>query len=245
MSTIRIHTTQNVVLEYEAASVGDRMLAQLLDALVMVLWSVGLNFLIERLAGSFNEQRILQYALITVPLLVYHPLCEIFFNGQSLGKQVRRIKVTRLDGTRPGLGDYLLRWLIGLVEIGLTVGSLALVATLLNGRGQRLGDMAAGTTVVSLRPPAPEVQAVASQTRVPEGYQPVFARAALLTDHDVNIVRQLLHRAQRRNDFMLLNEVAGKVKALTGIQTELPDEPFLRTVLRDQAYFALQDSAYV
>ncbi|MCA8831267.1 RDD family protein [Hymenobacter pini] len=244
MSTIRIHTTQNVVLEYEAASVGDRMLAQLIDVLVMVLWTVGVKFLIEQLTNSYDEQRILQYALITAPLLVYHPLCEIFFNGQSLGKHIRHIKVARLDGSRPGLGDFLLRWLIGLVEIGMTLGSLALVATLLNGRGQRLGDMAAGTTVVSLRPPAPEVQAAATQTQVPAGYQPVFAQAALLSDHDVSLVRQLLHRAQKRQDYLLLNEVAMKIKGITGIQTDLQDEPFLRTILRDQAYFALHSSAY-
>ncbi|UOQ78096.1 RDD family protein [Hymenobacter sp. 5516J-16] len=139
MSTIRIHTTQNVVLEYEAASVGDRVVAQLLDLLVMGLWALVIGFLIEQLTNSSNEQRIISYVLVSAPLLVYHPICEAFFNGQSLGKHLRHLKVARLDGTRPGLGDYLLRWLIGLVEIGLTVGSLALVATLLNGRASAWG----------------------------------------------------------------------------------------------------------
>ncbi|UPL48075.1 RDD family protein [Hymenobacter sublimis] len=244
MSTIRIHTTQNVVLEYEAASVGDRVVAQLLDLLVMGLWALVIGFLIEQLTNSSNEQRIISYVLVSAPLLVYHPICEAFFNGQSLGKHLRHLKVARLDGTRPGLGDYLLRWLIGLVEIGLTVGSLALVATLLNGRGQRLGDMAAGTTVVSLRPRTPDVQAITAGTQVPLGYQPVFQQAALLSDQDVNLVRQLLHQAARRDDFLLLNEVAGKVKGVTGIQTDLHDEPFLRTILRDHAYFASRDSAH-
>ena len=239
MSTIRIQTTQNVVVEYEAASVGDRILAQLLDWLVMVLYAAVVSFLIEHVSSSSQEQRILQYALIAAPLLVYHPACEIFFNGQSLGKQARRIKVTRLDGSRPGLGDYLLRWLIGLVEIGLSGGSLALVATLLNGRGQRLGDLAAGTTVVSLRPPAARA-ATFFHADVPAGYQPVFFQAAHLADHDVAVVRRLLHDALRRRNYVLINEVANKVKALAHIHTDLPDEPFLRTVLRDHAYFASQ-----
>ncbi|GAB3306788.1 RDD family protein [Hymenobacter tenuis] len=244
MSTIRIHTTQNVVLEYEAASVGDRVLAQLIDLVVMGLWALVLNFLIEQLTNSSDERRILQYALISAPLLIYHPVCETFFNGQSLGKHVRHLKVARLDGSRPGLGDYLLRWLIGLVEIGMTIGSLALLATLLNGRGQRLGDMAAGTTVFSLRPRTPGVGAIAAETAIPTGYMPVFSQAAVLTDQDVAMVRRLFHQAARRHDYMLLNEVANKVKAVTGIRTELEDEPFLRTVLRDQAYFAAQESAH-
>lgn len=244
MSTIRIQTTQNVVLEYEAASVGDRVLAQVLDALVMLLWAAVVSFLSRQVTGSEDGQQIAAYVLIGVPLLVYHPLCEIFFNGQSLGKQARRIKVTRLDGTQPGLGDYALRWLVGLFEIGITMGSVALVATLFNGRGQRLGDMAAGTTVVSLRPRAPDVRALTAETQVPAGYQPVFEQARHLSDHDATLVRQLFRQAGAQGDYALLNELAGKVKTVTTIHTDLADEPFIRTVLRDHAYFAAQESPH-
>ena len=243
MSTIRIQTTQNVVLEYEAASVGDRMLAQLIDGIVMVLWAVGAGFLIDKV-GSFTSQSVLQYLLIAGPLLVYHPVCEIFFNGQSLGKQVRKIKVTRLDGTRPGPGDYLLRWLIGLVEIGMTLGALALVAALFNGRGQRLGDLAAGTAVVSLQPRGPSVQTLTANVQVPAGYQPVFPQARHLSDHDAALIRRLFQQAAKQGDYLLLNELAMKVKSVTDIRTELHDEPFIRTILRDHAYFAAQESPH-
>ncbi|MBT9391588.1 RDD family protein [Hymenobacter sp. NST-14] len=243
MSTIRVQTTQNVVLEYEAASVGDRVLAQLLDLLVMALWAIGITFVIEKASGLVS-QSVLQYLLVTGPLLVYHPVCEIFFNGQSLGKQVRKIKVTRLDGTRPGPGDYLLRWLIGLLEIGLTLGSVALVATLFNGRGQRLGDLAAGTAVVSLQPRGPGVQALTANVQVPAGYQPVFPQARHLSDHDAALIRRLFQQAAKQDDYLLLNELAMKVKAVTDIRTDLRDEPFIRTILRDHAYFAAQESPH-
>ncbi|NVO86480.1 RDD family protein [Hymenobacter terrestris] len=244
MSTIRIQTTQNVVLEYEAASVGDRVLAQVLDVLVMALWAAVVTFLIRQATNSGTGRQVAAYVLVYAPLLIYHPLCEIFFNGQSLGKQARKIKVTRLDGTRPGLGDYALRWLLGLFEIGMTAGSVALVATLFNGRGQRLGDMAAGTTVVSLRPRAPSVRALTAETQVPAGYQPVFEQARHLSDHDAGLIRQLFRQAGTQADYVLLNELAGKVKSVTTITTDLPDEPFIRTVLRDHAYFAAQQSPH-
>ncbi|SDX94287.1 RDD family protein [Hymenobacter psychrophilus] len=244
MSTIRIQTTQNVVLEYEAASVGDRVLAQVLDVLVMVLWAAVVSFLIRQVADSQDGRQIMAYVLVYTPLLIYHPLCEIFFNGQSLGKQARKIKVSRLDGTRPGTGDYLLRWLLGLFEIGMTAGSVALVATLFNGRGQRLGDMAAGTTVVSLRPRAPDVHTLTAETQVPAGYQPVFEQARHLSDHDATLIRQLFRQAGTQGDYALLNELAGKVKSVTTISTDLPDESFIRTVLRDHAYFAAQESPH-
>jgi uncharacterized RDD family membrane protein YckC len=236
MSTIRIQTAQNVVVEYDAASVGDRIVAQLVDWLVMGLWSLVVGFLLEKTVSSGTLQNALFYVLVAAPLLVYHPVCEIFFNGQSLGKQVRRIKVTRLDGTRPSIGDYLLRWLIGLFEIQITGGTVALLAALINGRGQRLGDLAAGTTVVKVRPQATSPLAPGLIPIV--GYQPVFPQAALLADHDVALIRKVAQQASARGNYEVLNEVANKVKEITGIRTDLQDGPFLQTVLRDHAHLA-------
>jgi uncharacterized RDD family membrane protein YckC len=236
MSTIHVQTAQNVALEYEVASVGDRILAQLLDWLVLVLFSVVVNFLIEKATNPQDERRILQLMLIALPWLLYHPLCEIFFNGQSIGKRARQIKVTRRDGLRPHAGDYLLRWLLGLVEVSASFGSIATVAVLLNGHGQRLGDMAANTMVVSLRPvPATGRLPLAE---LPAGYMVVFPQVSTLSDQDINLVHRLMHQALKRNNYMLLNEVATRVKSLTGIQTDLQDEPFLHTIIRDHAHLA-------
>lgn len=236
MSTIHVQTAQNVALEFEVASVGDRILSQLLDWLVLLVFSVVVNFLIEQATNSPDERRILLMVLVALPLLLYHPLCEIFFNGQSIGKRARQIKVTRRDGRRPHLGDYVLRWLLGLVEVGASFGSIATVAVLLNGHGQRLGDMAANTMVVSLRP-APAMGSL-PLADLPVGYMVVFPQVASLTDQDINLVRRLMQQALKRNNYMLLNEVANKVKALTGIQTDLQDEPFLHTIIQDYVQLA-------
>jgi uncharacterized RDD family membrane protein YckC len=239
MSTIHVQTAQNVALEYEVASVGDRILAQLLDWLVLLLFSVVVNFLIEKATSSQDERRILLMLLIALPWLLYQPLCEIFFNGQSIGKRARQIKVTRRDGLRPHLGDYLLRWLLGLLEVSASFGSIATVAVLLNGHGQRLGDMAANTMVVSLRP-APATGSL-PLADLPAGYMVVFPQVSTLSDQDINLVRRLMHQALKRNNYMLLHEVANKVKALTSIQTDLQDEPFLHTILQDHASLAATD----
>lgn len=238
MSTIRIQTAQNVAVEYDTASVGDRIVAKLIDSLVLILYSVAMGFALDKLVSSGKLQNSLFIVLVAGPWLIYYPFCEILFNGQSIGKHFRQIKVTRLNGTRPGLGDYLLRWLIGLFEVQITQGTVALLAVVINGRGQRLGDMAAGTTVVSLRPRDKEGLDLGF---IPEGYQVVFSQAALLSDHDASLVRRLLYQALRRENYVLLNEVSGKVKALTGIQTDLHDEAFLRTILRDHTALLQQE----
>lgn len=236
MSTIRVQTAQNVTLEYEVASVGERILAAIIDYLVLGAWALLWVLLIAALGAKNNTLYVLIAIVVGATYVFYDLLCELFFNGQSLGKKARDIKVMRLDGTKPTLGDYLLRWILRIVDISTMNGLVAVIVILVNGRGQRLGDLAAGTTVISTRqrqsggPLAP--------TFTSPDYMVVFPQAAQLQDHDVATIRQLLHKGLEHENYMLLNEVATKVKDLTGIQTQLSDEAFLRTVLRDHAHLA-------
>ena len=247
MATIRIHTAQNVTLEYEVASLGDRLVAAIIDNLVLAAWLIACALVVFGVLhlGRGGTGGVVGLVVLGVlggiPYVFYNLACEVFFNGQSIGKKARDIRVMRLDGTAPRLGDYLLRWLLRIVDTGLPVvgGFVAMMTILLNGKGQRLGDLAAGTTVVKLRRLAAQS---AELPTLPVGYQAVFPQAALLADHDVALVRQLMQQAAGREDYALLNEVANKVKGLTGIQTTLPDDPFLQTVLRDHAHLATHGS---
>lgn len=251
MATIRVHTTQNVSLEYEIASIGDRIVAALLDYLLLLAWGVLLAIAVSALNSAasgahpptdFHDPAqllgALLFALVAAPFVCYFLVCEIFFNGQTLGKRARHIRVMRLDGTPARLGDYFLRWLLRPVEIIATVGGLAAIAILLNGRGQRLGDLLAGTTVLSLRPRASQL--LAAELAPPVGYQPVFAQAARLSDYDAALLRQLLSRGVQRGNYVLLHETAFKIKELLHVESDLSNEAFLRTVLRDHAHLVAQ-----
>ena len=240
MATIRIHTTQNVTLEYEVASLGDRIVAAIFDNLILFAWAIAWVLLLMALKVKGTLEGIVLVVMVAVPYVFYHIICEVCFNGQSLGKKARHLKVMRLDGTAPRLGDYLLRWLLRIVDTGIGGGLVAVISIAATGRGQRVGDLAAGTTVINVRPRPEQATPLVSALSEPASYQVVFPQAALLADHDVALVRQLAHQAVSRGNYELLNEVANKVKNLTGIQTDLPDEPFLHTVLRDHAYLAMR-----
>lgn len=244
MSTIRVQTTQNVTLEYEVASAGDRVLATIIDNVVIFAWAIAWTLLASALDLLQNESLLLVVGilLIVLPALFYHLICEVFFNGQSIGKKARDIKVIRLDGTTPRFGDYLLRWILRLVDTAFMGGLIALVVVLMNGKGQRLGDIAAGTSVVSTRPR--QAAGALAPAFTEAGYVVVFAEASRLADHDVATIRQLLQKGVAGENYVLLHELALKVKDLTGIRTSLPDEPFLRTVLRDHAHLAAQESPH-
>ncbi|MVN78525.1 RDD family protein [Hymenobacter sp. HMF4947] len=238
MGTIRVHTTQNVTLEYEAASIGSRIVAAIIDNLIMGAWFGAVAVLISSLMGSSSStlSAWIIGLLVGIPIVFYHLACEVFFNGQSLGKKARHIRVVRLDGTAPRFGDYVLRWLLRLIDTGIGSGLVAVITIAANGKGQRLGDLAAGTTVIDLRPAAtPLYQPGAA---APVGYQPVFPQAADLSDHDVALLRQLLGRGLKQENYLVLNETATKIKQLLHIQSDLSDETFLRTILRDHAHLA-------
>jgi uncharacterized RDD family membrane protein YckC len=250
MATIRVQTTQNVTLEYEVASVGDRLVAALLDYLILFGYGILLALLAQainttdRASPGINYHDpaqllgVLLVALICAPFICYFLVCEIFFNGQTIGKKARHIRVMRLDGTPARLGDYFLRWLLRPVEIISSLGGLAVITVLLNGRGQRLGDVLAGTTVLSLQPRKNPL--LAAEAALPAGYQPVFEQASQLTDHDVALLRQLLSRSLQQGNYLLLHETAFKIKQLLAVHSDLADEVFLRTVLRDHAYLVAQ-----
>lgn len=245
MAIIHVHTTQNVSLEYETASLGERIVAAIIDNIILFAWGAACFLVVYKTIGFRGEAGsvvaiVLLGLLVGIPYVFYNLICEVFFNGQSIGKKARNIKVMRLDGTAPRLGDYLLRWLLRLVDTSLPVvgGLVAIVTIAASRRGQRLGDMAAGTTVVSVRPQPAHAAPLAADLAAASSYQVVFPQVARLADHDAALVRQLLHQAQARGNYLLLNETANKVKALAGIATDLPDVPFLQTVLRDHAHLA-------
>jgi uncharacterized RDD family membrane protein YckC len=241
MPTIRVHTTQNVTIEYEAASLGNRIVAAILDNLILLAWIgavLGLTvWILGRRFGDSPLVLVVLGLLIGVPYVFYNLACEVLLNGQSLGKKALNLRVMRLDGTAPRFGDYVLRWLLRAVDISLPgVGPLvAVIVIAASGKGQRLGDMAAGTTVISLKPRAETLDTLGTALP-PEGYQPVFGQAADLSDHDVALLRQLLSRGLRQDNYLLLNETAVKIKSLLHVESDLSDEDFLRTVLRDHAH---------
>lgn len=231
--SVAIQTSQNVLLEYEPASIGDRILATLLDYLVFFGWVI-LLFAVP--VGVFKVQPSTFYVvLMALPLLLYDLLCEWLLNGQSIGKLALGIRVVMLDGSQPGLGAYLLRWLLRIVDTQLMAGLVAIITIAATGRGQRLGDLAAGTTVVKVGRKV-GLDEIVNQT-VNENHEVVFPEVRLLADRDIHIVREALSRGNE----VVLMQTADKVKAVIGAQTMLPARRFLELIVTDYQFLALKD----
>jgi uncharacterized RDD family membrane protein YckC len=232
MQTVSVRTTQNVFIQYPLASLGDRILAYLLDTLIIIAYAFFTGFLLV-LSQATSIAIILGTLLI--PIFLYHLLFEIFMNGQSPGKRQLGIKVVRTDGTPPTVGNYIIRWLLRLIEIDILSGAVAMLVIALNGKGQRLGDIAAGTTVVKQARPQ-EVTAKEVFTVPDEQYTPVFPQVTQLTDHDVEVIQQALDVNRTSGNNQPVLAVTGKVKSLLNIQTDMPPVKFLYTILKDYSH---------
>jgi uncharacterized RDD family membrane protein YckC len=229
MQTIRVRTTQNVFIEYPLASIGDRILAYLLDGIIVFTYAIGIVALFAELDV---ERWYVWLIFIGFPWLFYSLAFEIFMDGQTPGKQVLKIKVVRLDGTPPTIGDYLMRWICGFVDFYMFSGLIAVLIITLGGKGQRLGDVAAGTSVVKL---VDHHQISAENVFVsPEDdYTPTFPQVVELTETDIELIQRALEVNRDQGNSQPAIVVTDKVKSLLKIETDMPPIKFLYTIVKD------------
>ena len=144
---------EGVVLDARPASFATRGLALFLDMLTLFVVLFALLF---ATAGSLelvdpDFAPAIGIALAVLVMVVIPTTVETLSRGRSLGKLALGIRVVRDDGGPVRFRHAFLRALVGIGEIWLTLGSVALVASLTNDKGKRLGDMAAGTYAIRVR----------------------------------------------------------------------------------------------
>lgn len=233
---VSIQTTQNVLLEYEPASIGDRIFATLLDYVVFAAWLI-LTIALPASAGWMGSERSVVYVIVVaaLPIFLYDFFCEWLLNGQSIGKIALKIKVVMMDGSQPGIGAYLLRWLLRLVDTRIFSGIVAIICVAATGKGQRLGDLAAGTTVIRLQPKV-QLNEV-TYNALPPTYELRYEAVRQLSDHDIQVIREVL----RRGTSDAAERTATKLKDVLGITTSQGTYEFLNTIINDYQFLSMQD----
>ncbi len=235
MQTVRIQTAQNVFIEYQPASIGERILASIIDNVVRFAYVFGCAIL----ATSLKVDHWIPYAILAIPFFFYHLICEIFLDGKSVGKIAMNTKVVKLDGSQPSISSYLLRWLLRVLDTSF-MGIVGIISIASGKESQRLGDRAAGTTVIKTRRKVRFAEVLLPETQ--EAYEPVFPQVAILSDQDVAIIKEVLQafRKNRSTDTWLLHSVTDRIKSITGIQSDMSNLEFLQTVLKDHAHLTGQ-----
>lgn len=239
---VGIETSQHVKLSYEPAGVGERVLAFFLDGFfigvyyLVVIWIWGYVTEIGSNSEHMQESSVwLLYIVLVLPLMLYHLVSEIISNGYSLGKKIVGIRVVKIDGTRANISGYLIRWMLRLVEISMTSGVVAFVTIIMNGKGQRVGDILGKTCVIKERKKVNLDNTLFAN--VSDAYEPRFKQVVELTDKDIRIIKEVLDSRPHYdydNWFLMLQKARKKIEERLGIEDHgLKGEEFLETVIKD------------
>lgn len=228
MESVKVRTTQNVYIDYPIASLGERIGAYLIDGLVILVYFI----IVASSLAVAQVNSVWIFVVFFLPVIFYHLISEIFMNGQSIGKNALQIRVVKLDGTPPTLGSYLLRWILRPIDISLFYGGVAILTILAGGKGQRLGDIAAGTTVVKLKKRV-AVNSHQLIQEVDDSYDPVFPQVVNLTDRQVEIIREALEVNKKTANNEPVLAITEKTKKILDIRSDLPPVKFLHTVVKD------------
>lgn len=144
---------EGVVLDARPASFVTRTLGALLDivALVMGAWLLTLVSIpiTVNLDPSFAAP--ISIAMAALAMLIVPTTVETLTRGRSLGKLATGVRIVRDDGGPIRFRHAFVRALLGIFELWLTAGSVAIITSLCNDKGKRLGDIAAGTYAIRIR----------------------------------------------------------------------------------------------
>lgn len=189
----RFVTPEAVAVERELAGLGSRFAAALLDILIQIaiFAAVGIGLA----AARPGPDTVVVVVLVTwVALLWVYPIAfETGLGGQTPGKRAARIRVVRSDGRPVSFLPVLVRNLLRIVDLLPSMYAVGAVLILVTPRGQRLGDLAAGTVVV-YETPVPEPQELAfehgpDRERLTRGMD-----VGTLTPQEYSVVRSFLLR---------------------------------------------------
>ncbi|MGN0003421.1 MAG: RDD family protein [Sphingobacterium composti] len=237
MNKLLINTPQNVNFEYKLAPVGTRIIAFAIDYGFMLLYIFALVLFFDStnvLEGLDNWSLWGIYSLVSLPVFFYTIGTEVLMNGQTFGKKIMKLKVVKIDGTRATFYQYFIRWVSNAVDIFMSMGGIGLMSIILSQKGQRLGDIAADTTVISLKESLNLKETVFEELTVEHTI--VYPEVYKISDREINEIKDIYNTGYRRKNYEIIKALAAKVEVLIGKKNEELPEKFVAQVIQDHYY---------
>jgi len=245
MNSIQINTSQNVNIQFQLASIGERMLAFTIDLFIKIAYFFVVYLILFKL---FDFRKIFFgmdpwsiraiWVIISLPTIFYTLAFESLTEGQTPGKRILKTKVVKTDGYQATFPDYLTRWYFRIIDIDLSSAVVGLVSMIINKDTKRLGDIAAGTAVISLKNKFNINHTILVDLQA--DYRPVFSQVVALSDNDMRIIVEHFNKAKVERNTRVLRKLVEKITETTGIiyrQEEYRRVQFIEQIIRDYNYF--------
>lgn len=249
MSLIAINTSQNVNINFNTASIGERILAFVVDLLIKGAYVLILFWFLFKVFnfGSYinsldNWSQMAVYIILTIPIHIYTLVSESLMEGQTFGKKLLKIKVVKIDGFQASFGDYLMRWFFRLIDVFSNSGVVGLVSMIVSKHNQRLGGIASGTAVISLKNRVNISHTILENLK--EDYIPLFPQVIALTDNDVRIIKENYQKALKIDDRQVVSKLSTKIKEILNLEidpTKMTERQFINIVIKDYNFYTGKD----
>ncbi|PIB27077.1 transporter [Maribacter sp. 4U21] len=237
MEQFQIETAQNISIDQNTAHLGDRMLAFIIDTLIIVIYYVLMIWFLLALDVDLGDQWAI-YMLVGLPAFLYYLLLETFMDGKTIGKSFMKLRVVKLDGTKAGFSSYFVRWILRIIDVSISSGGVAVFTILIRGKGQRVGDIAAGTTVISEKKRIFLKDTLLRE--LPEDYSPKFPQVTVFKDNEMQTIKNLYDSAKRNGNHNVVLSLSNRIKKVAEISTDLKPIDFVDIVIKDYNYYTQQ-----
>jgi len=239
---LTIETPEQIPLEFPLAGIGSRFLAIALDTLIQVLGFLMIVFVAEILlptAARFTPRALTWAAAIFflcafILYSGYYALFEVFWNGQTPGKRLVRLRVISDSGRPITVYEAVVRNLLRIIDQLPGLYVVGIISVFLTARNKRLGDIVAGTVVVhekAMQDSQPDFFAAAASTALSSGLQ--------ITAEELELIERFL---QRRYDLspevrrQSAEQIAGRLRARLGAAQDgaASPEDYLESLARQK-----------
>jgi uncharacterized RDD family membrane protein YckC len=230
-----VATPERVSFDYKVAGLGTRAIAQCLDLLIVAGILVAVIFAAAGVgaatgAGSFVPLLIVLGSFVVI--FGYFWISEAIWSGQTVGKKAFRLRAIGDRGEPLTFAQAGIRNVVRIVDFMPYAYGIGLVVLFVNGKGKRLGDLAAGTIVVKdsdavslwqlagARPPSAAPTALPPP---PPSYAPATPGELALRRLDPDLRRFVSAYARRRPELPveLRAQLASQVQ--TSLKAAAPD----------------------
>jgi len=270
MAVIKVPTSFNIDVEFEIPEFYRRLLALLIDILLLFFYfkiAYAIFISIAERQNFFEEDTwhnlwAVYMLLVILPILVYHVVLEITMNGQSVGKKILGLRVVNENGGRPSVSQFFIRWLLRDVWFFLLLLFGISMAGRSGGEGTFMILLALAYFIVDIilvisSKKGQRIGDVLAHTilirtnsrasieetvfqEVADTYTPVFLQIMQLSDRDINAIKSILETARKKGDYAMAATASDKIKSHLKIQSSMSPFDFLDVLLKDYNYLSVK-----
>jgi hypothetical protein len=184
------------------------------------------------------------FTILFLPIMLYSFISEAISGGYTIGKKIMNIKVIDKSGAKINFFQTFIRWIFRPIDIILCQGAVAIIIIAAKGKGQRLGDILANTTVINTQAKNKKAKPGANIiVELEDTYTPRYSQMKFASDKDINLINESIKHLSKLEDkidynrFGMLARNKFMQKLDIPIDKNIDPEFFLKTLIKDYNYY--------